>query len=73
MKPVVDGLEKELGDKIEIIRINIQSQAGRELVPVYNFEYAPTFIMFDSQGNELWRSEGDLDLQRVRDSISGQQ
>jgi thioredoxin-related protein len=71
MRPIVDGLEQELGAKIKIIRINIQSQAGRELIAAYDFEYTPTFIMFDSKGVELWRSVGQLDLQKVRDAVGG--
>jgi hypothetical protein len=66
----VDGLESELGPKLNIIRINIQDQVGRELGPVYNFEYTPTYIYFDAHGNELWRSVGDIDPQRVRDSVN---
>lgn len=66
----MDGLERELGDKILIIRINIQSQVGRELLPVYDFEYTPTFIFFDGQGREAWRVIGELDPQKVRDSVN---
>ncbi len=69
-KPVVDGLENELGGKIIILRINIQSQIGRDLAPVYNFEYTPTFIFFNSKGQEAWRVVGDIDPQKVRDSVN---
>jgi len=69
MKPIVDGLERELGDRILIIRINIQESIGRELAPVYAIEFAPTFIFIDAQGNELWRQIGGLDTQQVRDSL----
>jgi thiol-disulfide isomerase/thioredoxin len=68
-KPIVDGLENELGQKLHIIRINVQDQIGRELGPVYQFEYTPTFIFFDAKGNELWRTVGEIDPQRVRDSV----
>jgi thioredoxin-related protein len=40
-----------------------------ELAPVYNFQFTPTFIFFDSQGNEVWRMIGEFDPQRVRDSL----
>jgi thioredoxin-related protein len=40
-----------------------------ELAPVYGFEFTPTFIYFDSDGNELWRMVGEFDSQRVRDSL----
>lgn len=69
IKPVVDELERELGDKIYIIRLNIQEDVGRELAPVYGFEFTPTFIYFDEEGNELWRTVGEFDPQRVRDSL----
>jgi thioredoxin-related protein len=65
----VDELENELGDEILFIRLNIQEDVGRELAPVYDFEFTPTFIYFDEQGNEIWREVGGLDTQRVRESV----
>jgi thioredoxin-related protein len=40
-----------------------------ELSPVYGFEFTPTFIYFDADGNEIWRTVGDFNPQRVRDSL----
>ena len=40
-----------------------------ELAPVYGFNFTPTFIFFDAQGNEVWRTIGNFDPQNVRDSI----
>ena len=65
----MDGLETELGTKLHILRLNVQDPVGRELAPVYNFEYTPTYIFFDPRGNELWRTVGEIDPQRVRDSV----
>jgi len=65
----VDELENELGDEITFIRLNIQEEIGRELAPVYDFEFTPTFIYFDADGDELWREVGSLDTQRVRESV----
>ncbi len=69
IKPVVDELEQEVGDEVHIIRLNIQEVVGMELAPVYGFEFTPTFIYFDAQGNELWRMVGEFDPQRVRDTL----
>jgi thioredoxin-related protein len=69
MKPVVDGLEQELGNRIHFIRLNIQEKVGMELAPVFGFQYTPTFIFFDSKGNEVWRTVGELNPQKVRDSL----
>jgi len=49
--------------------LNIQETVGMELAPVYNFEFTPTFIFFDAQGNEVWRTVGTFDPQKVRDSL----
>jgi len=40
-----------------------------ELAPVYEFNFTPTFIFFDAEGNEVWRMIGNFDPQKVRDSI----
>lgn len=65
----MDGLEHELGDKLHIIRVDIQQTVGRELAPVYGFEYTPTYIFFDAKGNEVWRTIGEIDPQKVYDSV----
>ena len=65
----MDELDDELMDQLLIIRLNIQEEVGRELAPVYDFEFTPTFIFFDGDGNELWREVGGLDPQRVRESL----
>ena len=66
----MDGLETELGPKLHILRLNVQDNVGRELAPVYDFEYTPTYIFFDARGKELWRTVGEIDPQRVRDSVA---
>ena len=66
----MDGLEEEVGDQAQFIRLNIQETVGMELAPVYGFELTPTFIYFDTQGHEVWRTVGDFDPQRVRDTLN---
>jgi thioredoxin-related protein len=68
----VDAMESELRAKLKIVRVDVQETIGRELAPVYSFEYTPTFILFDSQGHELWRTIGEIDPQRVRGALNGQ-
>jgi thioredoxin-related protein len=57
------------GKQINFIRLNIQETVGMELAPVYGFEFTPTFIFFDAQGNEVWRTATEFDAQKVRDSL----
>lgn len=65
----MDGLERELEGQVLFIRLNVQEQVGRELAPVYGFQFTPTFIFFDAQGNEVWQQVGSLDAGRVRESL----
>lgn len=58
-----------IGKPLHIIRLNVQEPVGRELAPVYGFEFTPTFVFFDAQGNEVWRTVGSFDPQQVRDSL----
>ena len=69
MKPIVDGLESEYKGRLVVIRVDIQSETGRALAPLYNFQYTPTFIFFDAGGKELWRSIGQLDPLKVGKSL----
>ena len=68
----MDELEQEVGDELLVIRLNIQEQIGMDLAPLYGFEFTPTFIYFDSEGNEIWRMVGDFDSQRVRDTLANE-
>jgi thiol-disulfide isomerase/thioredoxin len=66
MKPAVDGLEKELADKLVVRRVDIQSDEGRQLMEQYRVEFTPTFILFDATGKEQWRGTGKLEAEAVR-------
>jgi thioredoxin-related protein len=69
MKPIVDGIETKYKGRLVVIRVDIQSGVGQTLAPLYNFQYTPTFIFFDAQGKELWRSVGQLDPLKLSDSL----
>ncbi len=69
MKPIVDGIEKEYQNRLIVIRVDIQSGTGQTLAPIYGFQYTPTFIFFDAQGKELWRTVGQLDPAQVSESL----
>ncbi|MGF1505724.1 MAG: thioredoxin family protein [Anaerolineae bacterium] len=65
VKPVVDQLENEAGDRLQIIRLSIDEEPGRSLVEEYDVVYTPTFVYFDAQGNKLRDSTFILDRARV--------
>lgn len=69
IKPIVDGIEREFEGELKIIRINIQSNLGRDLSKPYQFQYTPTFIYLNDQGIEEWRQIGGLDTNKLRTSL----
>ncbi len=73
LRPVVDDIEQKYRGRLIVLRVDIQSPIGRELARHYSFEYTPTFIFFDGQGREVWRSVGELDPERVAASVEASQ
>ena len=64
-EPVVSRLENEFGAGLLVLKVNVQSQAGRELSVVYGSRVTPTFILFDGSGTEVWRGLGGLNADRI--------
>jgi thiol-disulfide isomerase/thioredoxin len=47
---------REFGDDLNIIRIDIHTELGRALRERYGFSYSPEFVLFDNTGSEVWRA-----------------
>ena len=68
-EPIVHGLETELAGQLVVLRVDVNSPAGRELTKEYGSRVTPTFIFFTPDGREAWRQLGSLDADRVRASL----
>ncbi|HKJ27155.1 MAG TPA: thioredoxin family protein [Anaerolineales bacterium] len=68
-EPIVNGLKTELAGKLVVLKVDIQSQAGKSLSARYAVVGTPTFILFDPAGEELWRQIGTIDAERVRAAV----
>lgn len=53
-----------------MIRVDIQSDAGRQLARIYSARLTPTFVLFGPAGEEVWRSVGNLDSEQVQELIA---
>lgn len=52
MKPVVDRLKREYGDKIEFRRyVDSGDPIGDDLSRQFNVEYVPTFVFVNADGS----------------------
>ncbi len=65
----MDGIEKDQAGKLRVLRIDVQSQTGQAIAKEMQLLYTPTFVFFDSQGAEAWRTVGRIDPQKVSESL----
>jgi thioredoxin 1 len=55
MKPILEQLHQRMGEKVRIIKIDIdQSPAAAQ---AYNVQSVPTLLLFQ-EGKQLWRQSG---------------
>lgn len=57
-KPIVDGLERDWMDG-QILRLDIATSAARDFADLHDFQFTPTFILFDGDGSEVRRWVGN--------------
>lgn len=65
----MNGLKTELEGELLVLVVDVQTETGRELARIYGNLGTPTFIFFDSDGDEVWRMVGTIDPDRVRQSL----
>lgn len=57
MKPVLDELHRRMGDKLRILKIDIDQSPA--VANAFNVQSVPTLILFQ-QGKQRWRQSGVL-------------
>ncbi len=70
VKPVVDAVEREFSGKLKVIRLNVQDPAGKVLAEEVGFQFTPTFVLLDGDGQEVWRSVFALDPSQIRSRLN---
>jgi len=58
MEPVVKDVAKMVGDKIRIVKVDIDKQ--QRIAQQYNVNAVPTFMIFKN-GNAVWQHPGMID------------
>ena len=68
----MDGLAEEWNGRVQVVRVNVLDRANRPLLTRLGFRLTPTYILFDRDGREAWRSSGVLnpaEANRMVDSL----
>lgn len=73
-RPEVDALVTQIDDDFNILRVDIHTDFGRALREKYTFSFSPEFVLFDTQGQEVWRAhvppaKTDLALVETQSSV----
>ena len=66
---MVDGLEKEMGERAQVIRLSVTGGIGASAARRYNVRAVPTFVVIDGSGNVLLNSAGRVSRSTLRDAI----
>lgn len=74
VRPTVDNLvesiETEYGDQFNILRVDIHTDFGRVLRQRYGFSFTPEFVLFDTAGDEIWRSHVPPTLNEINTALA---
>jgi hypothetical protein len=57
-RPIVDGIERDLGAAARVIRLNRHTPVGNAITARLGLRLVPSFVVFDGQGEERWRQDG---------------
>lgn len=69
LQPIVNNLVSDIQTDFDILRVDIHTQVGRDLRQIYDFSFTPEFVLFNDNGEEVWRdhlppSGSELDMAR---------
>lgn len=64
MRPVVEKLERDVGHRLQILRVNANDAIGAQIADRYGVTFTPTFLLFSSYG--VKEEEFTLVLDRSR-------
>ena len=67
MTPILKNLKKEMGDKLNIIKIDTEQNADAAIS--YQVRGVPTLILFH-KGQILWRQSGVVQLHQLKQIIN---
>lgn len=68
MHPVLDDLKERMGDRVKIVKIDVDIPANRQSVYEYQIQSVPTLMLL-KQGKMLWRKSGVVPATELQEII----
>ena len=57
-KPIVNGIEKDLGSDAAVVRVHTSGEIGKQLAKRLDVKGQPTLVILDGNGKEVYRHKG---------------
>ena len=70
-KPVVDGLEREVGERAQVLRLSVTDRVGEELAIRYGVRGIPTLVLLDGAGRVMLTQAGIPNREEVVATVVG--
>ena len=69
MHPILDRLSATLGDRVTILRYDIDDPQNAQLVADHNVRSVPTIVLYRA-GRVVWRGSGVVSADHLADTIA---
>jgi hypothetical protein len=70
-KPIVDGIEKDYAGTVRVLRIDARNADNSAIAAQFGLRMTPTYIIFDQQATEQYRSTGSLNRGQFDGFVAG--
>ena len=69
MKPIVDGLQADYGDRVAFLQLDAQNE-GREAFAALKLRGHPSYAVVAAGGEVLWTATGQKSAQELQEEIA---
>jgi hypothetical protein len=70
-KPVVDGIERELEGKAQVVRLSVMDGVGGQLALRYDARGVPTMVVLDGAGEVVYAKIGSPNRGEILAAVKG--
>ena len=68
-KPVVDGLERDLEGKAQVVRLSVTDGVGGQLAARYGVRGVPTMVLLDGDGEVVYAKAGSPNRNEITAAV----
>jgi thioredoxin-related protein len=70
-KPVVDGIERELEGRAQVVRLSVMDNVGGQLALRYGARGVPTIVVLDGAGEVVYVKTGSPNRGEILAAVQG--